>query len=91
MYYRGPIEVGPLEQIGWDGRGYRPFEWGQVMYGGAVFDLDGRHFDIHYRNLDAVDHWTREAEQGRFAGPHPRITRTKRQPAQRPSSSRWTS
>lgn len=36
------------------------------MYGGAVFDLDGRHFDIHYRNLDVVEHWTREAEAGRF-------------------------
>ena len=66
VYYRGPIDVGPLEQIGWEGRVYRPFEWGQVMYGGAVFDLDGRHFDIHYRNLDVVEHWTREAEQGRF-------------------------
>src|SRR4051812_20366609 len=36
------------------------------MYGGAVFDLDGRHFDIHYRNLDVVEHWTREAQAGRF-------------------------
>jgi hypothetical protein len=36
------------------------------MYGGAVFDLDGRHFDIHYRNLDVVEHWSSEAEKGRF-------------------------
>jgi hypothetical protein len=36
------------------------------MYGGAVFDVDGRHFDIHYRNLDVVEHWTQEAVQGRF-------------------------
>jgi hypothetical protein len=36
------------------------------MYGGAVFDLEGRHFDIHFRNLDVVEHWTREAEEGRF-------------------------
>jgi hypothetical protein len=36
------------------------------MYGGAVFDLDGRHFDIHFRNLDIVEHWTREANEGRF-------------------------
>jgi hypothetical protein len=36
------------------------------MYGGAVFDLDGRHFDIHYRNLDVVEHWTRRAEVGEF-------------------------
>jgi hypothetical protein len=33
---------------------------------GAVFDLDGRHFDIHFRNLDVVEHWTREANEGRF-------------------------
>ena len=36
------------------------------MYGGAVFDLDGRHFDVHFRNLDVVGHWTREANEGRF-------------------------
>ncbi len=66
VYYRGDIDVSPFDSLGWPGRVFRPFEWGQVMYGGAVFDLDGRHFDIHYRNLDVVDHWTREAEAGRF-------------------------
>ena len=66
VYYRGEIDPRPLEELGWPGRVFRPFEWGQVMYGGAVFDLDGRHFDIHYRNLDVVEHWSREAEQGRF-------------------------
>lgn len=64
--YRGSIDVAPLERLGWPGTVFRPLEWGQVMYGGAVFDLDGRHFDIHYRNLDVVDHWTAEAEVGRF-------------------------
>jgi hypothetical protein len=66
VYYRGEIDPGPLEELGWPGRVFRPFEWGQVMYGGAVFDLDGRHFDIHYRNLDVVEHWTHEAIEGRF-------------------------
>jgi predicted nucleotidyltransferase len=66
VYYRGDIDVRPFEQLGWAGRVFRPFEWGQVMYGGAVFDLDGRHLDIHYRNLDVVEHWSKEAEQGRF-------------------------
>ena len=66
VYYRGDIDVSVFEQLGWSGHVFRPFEWGQVMYGGAVFDLDGRHFDIHYRNLDVVEHWTREAERGRF-------------------------
>jgi hypothetical protein len=67
VYYRGEIDPRPLEELGWSGHVFQPFEWGQVMYGGAVFDLDGRHFDIHYRNLDVVEHWTREANEGRFA------------------------
>jgi predicted nucleotidyltransferase len=66
VYYRGDIDVSPFESLGWNGKVFRPFEWGQVMYGGAVFELDGRHFDIHYRNLDVVEHWTCEAEAGRF-------------------------
>jgi hypothetical protein len=66
VYYRGDIDIAPFESLSWSGRVFRPFEWGQVMYGGAVFDLDGRHFDIHYRNLDVVEHWTREAQAGRF-------------------------
>ncbi len=66
VYYRGAIDVSVFERAGWPGRVFRPFEWGRVMYGGAVFDLDGRHFDIHYRNLDVVEHWSREADCGRF-------------------------
>jgi len=66
VYYRGSIDIRPFEELGWPGRVFRPFEWGHTMYGGAVFDLDGRHFDIHYRNLDVVDHWTEEAREGRF-------------------------
>ncbi len=66
VYYRGSLDPRPLEELHWPGRVFRPFEWGQVMYGGAVFDLDGRHFDIHFRNLDVVEHWTREANEGRF-------------------------
>jgi len=66
VYYRGEIDSRPFEELDWPGRVFRPFEWGQVMYGGAVFDLDGRHFDIHFRNLDVVEHWTHEANEGRF-------------------------
>jgi Polymerase beta, Nucleotidyltransferase len=66
VYYRGEVDPRPLEDTGWSGRIFHPFEWGQVMYGGAVFDLDGRHFDIHFRNLEVVEHWTHEADEGRF-------------------------
>src|ERR1700728_3914235 len=61
VYYRGTIDIAYFEELGWPGRVYRPFEWGQVMYGGAMFDIDGRHFDIHYRNLDVVERWTQAA------------------------------
>jgi len=66
VYYRGELDVAVFERLGWSGHVYRPFDWGRVMYGGAVFDLDSRHFDIHYRNLDVVKQWTAEAEEGRF-------------------------
>jgi predicted nucleotidyltransferase len=66
VYYRGDVDVAVFEALGWPGRVFRPFEWGQVMYGGATFDVDGRHVDIHYRNLDVVEHWTDEARRGRF-------------------------
>ena len=66
VYYRGALDASYFETLGWPGTVYRPGQWGQVMYGGAVFDLDGRHFDIHYRNLDVVEHWSAEARQGRF-------------------------
>jgi predicted nucleotidyltransferase len=66
VYYRGSIDTDLFEALEWPGTVYRPLDWGPIMYGGAVFDLDGRHFDIHYRNLDTVEHWTREAEAGRF-------------------------
>jgi predicted nucleotidyltransferase len=66
VYYRDAIDIRYFEELGWSGRVYRPFEWGQVMYGGAVFDMDGRHFDIHYRNLDFVEHWSMKAFEGDF-------------------------
>jgi hypothetical protein len=63
---RGEIDLRPLEDSEWEGYVFHPHEWGHTMYGGAVFDLDGRHFDIHYRNLDVVEQWTSEAIEGRF-------------------------
>lgn len=66
VYYRGAMDASYFETLGWSGTVYEPGQWGQVNYGGAVFDLDGRHFDIHYRNLDVVEHWTAEARRGQF-------------------------
>jgi hypothetical protein len=36
------------------------------MNGGAWLTLEGRRVDIHYRDLDEVQHWCSEATAGRF-------------------------
>jgi hypothetical protein len=36
------------------------------MNGGAWLTIDGRSVDIHYRDLDEVEHWCAEASAGRF-------------------------
>jgi hypothetical protein len=36
------------------------------MNGGAWLTVDDRRVDLHYRDLDEVEHWTAEADRGRF-------------------------
>jgi hypothetical protein len=36
------------------------------MNGGAFLSIDAQSVDIHYRELDKVEYWTREARAGRF-------------------------
>lgn len=36
------------------------------MNGGAWLTIDGRRVDVHYRDLDEVEHWCAEAAAGRF-------------------------
>ena len=52
VYYRGEIDPQPFEELGWPGQVFRPFEWGQVMYGG----LGGAVGEgVEGRGLQAVD------------------------------------
>ena len=37
-----------------------------MMNGGAWLDVDGTRVDVLLRDLDVVEHWTAEAEAGRF-------------------------
>ena len=39
---------------------------GGVMNGGAWLSIEGRRVDVHYRDLNDVEHWCNEAVAGRF-------------------------
>ncbi|MFJ9036434.1 nucleotidyltransferase domain-containing protein [Streptomyces sp. NPDC102406] len=70
VYYRGSeglFEPRHLRAAGWDGEVSEIGGWGGgVFNGGAWLDVDGRRVDVHYRDLDSVEHELREAEAGRF-------------------------
>ncbi|MBF4998084.1 nucleotidyltransferase domain-containing protein [Nocardia sp. BSTN01] len=67
IYYRGHFSPGRLREIGWPGTVSEVGEWGGgVFNGGAWLTIDGRAADIHYRDLDVVEHEIVESRQGRF-------------------------
>ncbi|MEU1512658.1 nucleotidyltransferase domain-containing protein [Streptomyces sp. NPDC005811] len=67
VYYRGAFDPGDLRAVGWEGEVSEVGGWGGgVFNGGAWLTVDGRRVDVHYRDLDVVEHEWAEAEQGRF-------------------------
>ncbi|NKQ58174.1 nucleotidyltransferase domain-containing protein [Amycolatopsis sp. K13G38] len=67
VYYRRDFQPADLRAIGREGRVCELGEWGGgVFNGGAWLTIDGRHADVHYRDLDTVEHELAEARQGRF-------------------------
>lgn len=67
VYYRGGFDPGCLRAKGWPGRVSDVGGWGGgVMNGGAWLTIEGRRVDVHYRDLDEVEHWCAEAAAGRF-------------------------
>ncbi|WP_328870604.1 nucleotidyltransferase domain-containing protein [Streptomyces sp. NBC_00287] len=67
IYYRGPFAPADLRAVGWDGEVSEIGDWGGgVFNGGAWLTIDGHRVDVHYRDLDVVEHELAEAEQGRF-------------------------
>ncbi|MGW2931218.1 nucleotidyltransferase domain-containing protein [Streptomyces sp. NPDC001156] len=68
VYYRGPdFDPAHLRAIGWPGEVSDIGGWGGgVFNGGAWLTVDGRRVDVHYRDLDVVEHELAEAEGGRF-------------------------
>ncbi|MEU1267571.1 nucleotidyltransferase domain-containing protein [Streptomyces sp. NPDC005799] len=67
VYYRGHFDPADLSALGWEGEVSEVGGWGGgVFNGGAWLTIDGRRVDVHYRDLDVVEHEMAEAEQGRF-------------------------
>ncbi|MEV5436274.1 nucleotidyltransferase domain-containing protein [Streptomyces sp. NPDC052682] len=67
VYYRGAFDPDDLRAVGWEGEVCEIGAWGGgVFNGGAWLTIEGRRVDVHYRDLDVVEHELAEAEQGRF-------------------------
>jgi len=67
LYYRERFNPDELRALGWQGTVSEIGGWGGgVFNGGAWLHIDGRRVDVHYRDLDVVEHELAEAQQGRF-------------------------
>ncbi|WP_320773396.1 nucleotidyltransferase domain-containing protein [Streptomyces sp. CRN 30] len=67
VYYRGGFDPADLRAVGWDGEVSEIGGWGGgVFNGGAWLTVEGRRVDVHYRDLDVVEHELAEARRGRF-------------------------
>jgi predicted nucleotidyltransferase len=67
VYYRGRFDPDDLRGLGWPGEVSAIGGWGGgVFNGGAWLRVEGRPVDVHYRDLDDVEHQIAEAREGRF-------------------------
>ena len=66
LYYRERIRADDVRALGFEGTVAEPGEWGRIVNGGAWLTVEGQRVDLLYRDLDVVEHWAAEAEQGRF-------------------------
>ncbi|HET9649593.1 MAG TPA: nucleotidyltransferase domain-containing protein [Microlunatus sp.] len=64
LYYRGVPDLEPLHELG---DVHPPGSWGRLMNGGAWLSLEELRIDVLLRDLDTVEHWTSEAQHGRYA------------------------
>lgn len=70
IYYRSHFDPQTLRDLGWPGQVGELGSWssveGGVFNGGAWLDVDSRSTDVHYRDLDVVDHVLDSAQRGDF-------------------------
>jgi hypothetical protein len=68
VYYRGAgFDPASLRSIGWPGQIFPIGGWGGGVFNGGAWLMAGdRRVDVHYRDLDDVEHQIAEAQAGRF-------------------------
>jgi predicted nucleotidyltransferase len=66
VYYRSAFDANGVRRLGHSGYVSEPGEWGPIMNGGAWLTVDGIAIDVLFRDLDMVERWRDDAEQGRF-------------------------
>ena len=69
VYYRGSrraLDPEDLRRLGHEGFVSELGEWGPIVNGGAWLTIDGTPVDVLFRDLDTVEMWLAEAQEGRF-------------------------
>lgn len=69
LYYRrsqGSFDPAGVRRLGYDGHVSELGEWGPIVNGGGWLTVDETPVDVLYRDLDTVEAWQTDAEQGRF-------------------------
>jgi predicted nucleotidyltransferase len=68
VYYRGAgFDPASLRSLGWPGEIFPIGGWGGgVFNSGAWLTAGARRVDVHYRDLDDIEHHLAEAREGRF-------------------------
>ena len=66
LYYRGHFDAALLGDLGFPGHVAQPGEWGRIVNGGAWLSVDGEPVDVLLRDLDVVERWWADAQEGRF-------------------------
>jgi len=66
LYYRTDFNPAQIREFGWEGQATDIGGWGRIFNGGGAFTVEGRHIDIHYRDLNLIDRIHSDAERGEF-------------------------
>lgn len=66
LYYRGQLTVDEIRALDGAAEVSEPGAWGRIANGGARLQVEGRRALVRYRDLEAVEHWSKEAEEGRY-------------------------
>ena len=66
VYYRDRLDPEEVRRLGHLGYVSELGEWGPIMNGGAWLTVDGTPVDVLFRDLDIVEGWLADAEEGRF-------------------------